>query len=578
MSEERYEPIRLLVIELYGPVEGAAAFEQIVMRLDAFRERTTPPSRDALFTEQDVILITYGDLLTREGEAPLATLLEFVRTRLADVINTVHILPFYPASSDGGFSVIDYRVVARELGTWKDIEAFEEADIRLMFDAVINHISVQSEWFQGFRSGDPHYRDYFITADPGDPKLAEVTRPRNLPLLTPFETVRGTEYVWTTFSADQVDLNYKNPGTLLDVIDVLLTYVERGAVILRLDAIAYLWKEIGTSCIHLPQTHSVIQLMRLILDAVAPVVTLITETNVPHDENISYFGDGSNEAHMVYNFTLPPLAAHAVITGDASYLQDWAATLTAPSTQTTFFNFTASHDGVGVRPVQGILDDEQLGILIEGTRNTGGKVGLKTNSDGSTSPYELNTTYFDLITNGTASQHVQVKRFLLSQAIMLALAGVPAIYFHSLLGSRNDIEGAARSQHPRDINRERLDVDTVISELETPGTLRHDVFEGYRALLKVRTTEPAFRPVGKQTVLKTDQRVFGVLRTFTDDLILALHNVSPDTVAINIPGAEIPRGPEAWEILFGEPELAVNENAISVTLPPFEVVWLKPKP
>src|SRR5690606_35016656 len=108
-------------------------------------------------------------------------------------------------------------------------------------------------------------------------------------------------------SADQVDLNFKNPAVLLATTRALLFYVEHGAKFIRLDAIAYLWKEIGTPCIHLPQTHQVIQLMRAVLDEVAPDVRLITETNVPHPDNISYFGAGTNEAQLVYNFALPPL-------------------------------------------------------------------------------------------------------------------------------------------------------------------------------------------------------------------------------------------------------------------------------
>ena len=126
-------------------------------------------------------------------------------------------------------------------------------------------------------------------------------------------------------------MNFKNPDVLLALLDALLFYVARGARFIRLDAIAYLWKRIGTSCIHLPQTHAVIQFWRAVLDEVAPHVLLITETNVPHADNVSYFGDGTNEAQLVYNFALPPLVLHALLRGDATHLTRWAQSLTLPS-------------------------------------------------------------------------------------------------------------------------------------------------------------------------------------------------------------------------------------------------------
>ncbi|GAB4471790.1 MAG: alpha-amylase family glycosyl hydrolase [Anaerolineae bacterium] len=532
----------------------------------------------ALFNERDVILITYGDLLREPGRPALQSLFDFYTARLADTINTVHILPFYPYSSDDGFSVIDYCAVNPVLGGWEDIERFIEAGGRLMFDAVINHISARSEWFRGFVNGDPRYADYFITVDP-TVDLSGVTRPRALPLLTPVETARGIEHVWTTFSADQIDLNYHSPDVLLDIIDVLLFYIERGASLIRLDAIAFLWKEIGTSCIHLPQTHTIIQLLRAIIDEVAPGVLLVTETNVPHDENISYFGDGHNEAHMVYNFSLPPLAAHALLTGSASYLTAWAAGLRAPSDQTTFFNFTASHDGVGVRPATGILPEADLNLLLTHATAHGGRVSSKANPDGSTSPYELNITYFDLLNDPAAEepQDVQVRRFLVSQAIMLALAGVPGIYLHSLLGSRNYSAGVAETGHPRTINREKLLLHTVIEALEDTASLRHAVFEGYRGLIRQRIGQRAFHPNAGQQVLDLNPAVFALLRTTPDgsEAIAALHNVSaePQTVTLNLGAQGWPNGSLLRDLLTGR----VIRSGEPFKLAPYAVMWLRPE-
>ena len=336
---------------LYGADISPQLFDRVQKIMDGYRDRIH--AREASLTERDSILITYGDQVQTPGEKPLQTLSAFCRQNLAGVVNGIHILPFYPWTSDDGFSVVDYRKVDPVLGDWADISSMQSR-FRLMFDGVINHISSQSDWFKAFLDDDPGYRDYFVVVD-GFPDLSQVVRPRALPLLTTFKTPSGEKQVWTTFSEDQIDLNFQNPEVLLEILDILLMYVEQGATFIRLDAIAYLWKEIGTSCIHLPQTHQAIQFLRAALNDLAPHVHLITETNVPHLDNISYFGDGNNEAQLVYNFALPPLTLHTFRTGEARILSDWAKTLTLPSEHATFFNFLASHDGIDLNPARGIL-------------------------------------------------------------------------------------------------------------------------------------------------------------------------------------------------------------------------------
>lgn len=319
------------------------------------------------FTEQDVILITYGDLIHGNERSPLHTLSKFCGKQLQGCINTIHILPFYPHSSDRGFSVIDFDRVDPHLGTWEDIEEMESR-YQLMFDGVINHVSSQSRWFQEFRNGHPHYKDYFVSYGSPDeltPKQkALIFRPRTSDVLTPFSTVDGVRYVWTTFSSDQVDLNYRNPETFMRVLEVLLHYARRGADIIRLDAVTYLWRQAGTNCIHLPQTHETIKLIRDVLEAVAPHVALITETNVPHLENIAYFGQGNDEAHLVYNFALPPLLLHTFYAQDVTHLNQWADTLVPPSETTGFLNFLDSHDGMGLLAVRDILSVDEMDAMV----------------------------------------------------------------------------------------------------------------------------------------------------------------------------------------------------------------------
>lgn len=517
-------------------------------------------------TERDSILITYGDQVQTPDEKTLRTLGTFCRQYLTGLVNAIHILPFHPSTSDDGFSVMDYRKVDPALGDWEDVAALQE-HFRLMFDAVINHISSQSSWFKAFLQDDPRYRDYFITLD-GTPDLSQVVRPRTSSLLTPFSTPSGKKRVWTTFSADQIDLNYQNPGILLEILDVLLMYVERGAAFIRLDAVAYLWKEIGTSCIHLPQTHRLLQFLRAALDEAAPQVHLITETNVPHMDNISYFGDGTDEAQLVYNFALPPLTLHTFKTGDARVLSNWAKTLTLPSDRTAFFNFLASHDGIGLEPARGILSDAEIDALVENTLEHGGLVSYKQDPDGSQSPYELNINYFEALSDPNENEplDLQIDRFMAAQAILLSLAGVPGIYFHSLFGSRGWPQGVKRTGRNRTINREKCNFQSLQHELTDSNSLRARVFARYRRCLSARNSSPAFHPHGSQKIPGLHPSVFALERTSPDEKTraLCLQNVSAKKIGFST-------SYETGTDLFTGQALQIS----NILLEPYQILWVK---
>lgn len=516
-------------------------------------------------SEADVILICYGDHIRAADQTPLQALRRFLENLVEGTINSVHLLPFFPYSSDDGFSVIDYYAVNESYGTWDDIEALR-GDFRLMFDFVCNHISAHSDWFQRYLAAEAPYDDYFIAVPP-ETDLSQVVRPRALPLLSPVETANGTRHVWTTFSADQVDLNYANPALMLEMLRVLRFYVERGAALIRLDAVAFLWKEIGTNCIHLPQTHLAIQLMRDYLNIIAPDTVLITETNVPHEENISYFGDGHNEAQMVYQFPLPPLVLHTLATGNTHALTHWAASLDAPAGENAFFNFTASHDGIGMRPATGLLSTDEIQALVERAQAHGGRVSYKTNSDGSQSPYELNITYFDAITDPAQTAEdpqTAVARFIVSQAIALALQGVPGIYLPSLFGSRNWREGVQQTGHNRTVNRQKFDYETLAAQLQSSDTLAAQVYERYQALLKVRTTEPCFHPMALQVIHDWSEALFVVERHAQDaGRLLAIHNVTGEPQEATLPDGQ-------WTHL-----LKLKSVSGTYTLADYEVAWLK---
>jgi sucrose phosphorylase len=534
LSEELRTRLLPKLTQLYGSDDEAC-----LERVTELAEQGRGPAearQTQLWSERDVVLIAYGDQIRSSDRSSLQTLKTFLLdNQLNDAVNTVHILPFFPYSSDDGFSIIDYRQVDPQLGTWQDVDEIGQS-FNLMFDLVLNHCSTSNEWFQKYLQGQEPYDRYFVEVDP-QTDLSAVMRPRNSPLLTPFAATRGTRHVWTTFSDDQVDLNFANPDVLIEMLDVLLFYVRQGARIIRLDAIAYLWKTIGTSCIHLPQTHTLVKLMRDLLDLLAPGTLLLTETNVPHQENVSYFGDG-DEAHMVYQFSLAPLVLDAFLTADGGPLTQWLSNLEQTSEGMTFFNFTASHDGVGVRPLEGLVAQPQIDRLVEELRRRGGRVSTKRNPDGTESPYELNVSYFSALgfpEGLPAAGHV--RRFLSSQGLMLALRGIPGIYFHSLVATANDVSGVEQTGIARSINRRKFESGELQRILAERGSDQQLVFDGYRKMLATRIRQPAFHPDAPQTVVDLGHRaVIAFVRTSLDrrQNILVLVNLSGEQVPVDL--------------------------------------------
>jgi glycosidase len=560
---EGMDRVKELLRKIYGEETATLALERITPVIEKYTVKKN--EKEFYFSEKDVVLITYGDSLKNEGEAPLTTLHEFANRYLKRAISNIHFLPFFPYSSDDGFSVMDFFEIDPELGTWQEVAGIGR-DFELMFDYVVNHFSSKGQWFQNYLEGKDGFAEFAIEVDPAT-DLSMVTRPRSLPLLSEYEKKDGrTVHLWTTFSADQIDFNFKSLDVLEKMIDVLLFYADQGATILRLDAIAYLWKEIGTSCIHLPQTHDVVKLFRAVLDLVAPDAIILTETNVPHDENISYFGDGHDEAQMVYNFTLPPLLFYTMVKEDATVLSQWAKGLYLESANNTFFNFTASHDGIGVRPLEGILDPAELDGLIEIVKANQGQVSYKQNPDGSESPYELNITYVDAIVADTSS--TRADKFLASQSIQYTLPGVPATYIHSLLGSRNWVEGVKQTGRARTINREKLPLEKLISELNDPESFRARVFFPYLDLIRTRKKQSAFHPNAGFDILQINPKVFGIKRYSKNQTIYALTNISSKTISVSL--SEMASADQTTDLITGQ-----TVKTAAFDLNPYQYMWLE---
>ena len=519
-------------VALLYPDERVAVGRDLVALAERYAalladRRVEPP------THATACLITYGDGFRRPGEAPLRTLSSFLRDQVGDVVSDVHLLPMFPWTSDDGFAVVDHREVNPALGTWADVAELAE-DHALMFDFVANHTSSSSPWFTGWLARDPAYEGFYLERDP-DFDDSHVVRPRTTPLYHPYTRPDGSKaWAWTTFGEDQPDIDVRHPRALLELTDVLLGYLARGASAVRLDAIGFLWKESGTTCLHLPQTHAVIKLWRALVDHVAPGARLLTETNVPHHENISYFGDGDDEAHLVYQFALPPLVLHSFVAESTSRLSAWAAGVGPVSDTATWFNFLASHDGIGLRATEGILDDHERDALVERTRSHGGEISWASRPDGSRTVYELNLSYLDALCTVDEAHDpaVVAAKAVAAHSILLALLGVPAIYSHSLVGSPPDLEGMVSSRINRRINRAVLDAERLATELQADPR-RRAVFDGLRHLLDVRRQHEAFSPFGTQRVERLDDRVFAVIRgEGTPDELHCVTNVSSEQVTL----------------------------------------------
>ena len=562
--------LRTRLQEKLGLLYGSRA-DGVLQSIEEVIERRGPlraASDSGLWDERSVVLITYGDQVRADDCSALEAQRRFLLDHALDkVVSDVHLLPFFPYSSDDGFSVIDYRQVDPNVGDWPDVERMGES-FGLMFDFVVNHCSQQNEWFRRYLNRESHYSEYFIDVDPAT-DLSAVTRPRSHPLLTPFPTADGVKHVWTTFSADQVDLNFGNPDVLLEMLDILLSYIGHGARVIRLDAIGFLWKQVGTTCMHLPETHAVVKLMRDVVDEVAPGTVLLTETNVPHAENVSYFGDG-DEAHAVYQFSLPPLLLDAFLSGDAGALNAWLRDLDYPAGAMTFFNFTASHDGIGVRPLEGLVPSERIAALADRVRQLGGRVNLRRKPDGSESPYELNITYVSALNTPEglpAEEHA--RKFLASQGVMLSLRGMPGIYFHSLIGTENYIEGVAQTGHNRTINRRKFDSDELRQILDDSESLQGRIFDGYRRMLAVRVEQPAFHPDAPQTIVEHEHSSLVAFERQSLDgnqSILVVVNVSDQPVSIHLDSLSTR---ELKRNLLGGP---IERPDYEVS--PYEVAWL----
>lgn len=545
---------------------------QLITTMGLSATMSGPRAHRNLWTEADSVLITYGNSIVQDNEKPLKTLKRFLDQNLKSAISSVHILPFFPYSSDDGFSVIDYLQVNPSLGEWEDISAIA-GDYKLMSDVVINHMSSRSRWFDNFKNREHPGKDYFFEASPED-DLSEVVRPRNSPLLSAINTNDGIRHVWCTFSADQVDLNFKNPQVLTEFVNIIHHYLERGVKIFRMDAVAFLWKEVGSASIHLQQTHEIIKLLRTLIEHHSPDAVLITETNVPNRENLTYFGN-ANEAHVIYNFSLPPLLLYTLLSGDCRHLKTWMMSMPPAQAGTAYLNFIASHDGIGLRPLDGLVTDEQRQELVQAVQSFGGRVTFRKSRDSGDKAYELNIALFDAL-KGTIDKGPdawQLERFICAHCIMLALEGIPALYIHSLLATKNDTDRVEHTGNNRSINRHIWQENDLQQALVDENRHHHKVFKPLLRLLELRRVQPAFHPNATQFTLHLGLEVFAFWRQSIqrEQSIFCLSNVTDSVQVINLSDINL-IGTDTWVDLISGLECSSQDDSLSLS--PYQSVWL----
>ena len=565
----------LAAIYQNGEISTVKNFGDELIELMGLSDKEVIENRNINHWDQtDSLVIAYGDSVLADNEKPLQTLNRFLDKYMRSSISGVHILPFYPFTSDDGFSVLDYSSVNESLGDWNDINAIAN-NYSLMADLVVNHCSARSPWFENFKQGRDPGHNFFYTASPED-DLSVVVRPRTNDLLREVETSTGTQYVWCTFSHDQVDLNFRNPEVLKQFVSIIKQYLDNGVRIFRLDAIAFLWKEIGTNCLNLPQTHEMVRLFRALIEQAQHDAIIITETNIPNRENLSYFGN-ADEAHCVYNFSLPPLLVNSLVTGSCAYLKQWMMSMPPARNGTAYFNFVASHDGIGLRPAEGLLSDTEINTLVTTMQGFGGHVSWRALDDGGSKPYEINISLFDAL-QGTVqgTDDLGLQRFVCAHAIMLALEGIPAIYIHSLVGTRNDHQRVENSGHNRAINRHQWDYEQLENKLADQNSSHHQVYNQLKQLLKIRRRQTAFHPNATQFTLHLGDQLFGFWRQSLDrqQSIFCISNISDQVQSLSLADINLIDNEQWQDLISGQP-CALQ---LKIDMQPYQTVWITNSP
>ncbi len=547
---------------------------QLLQILDDFSEKSRYEeiSEDKKWDESYAVLITYADGVYKKGEATLVTLRELLSKYFGSLSKVVHILPFLKSTSDGGFAVSSHKSIDEKFGSWEDLNSISNNHF-LMADLVLNHVSSSHPWVQQFiKCQEPGLSNVFSPSQDLDWK--NVIRPRSSSLFSQINTEDGQKQVWTTFGPDQVDLNWLNPKMTVEFLHLIITYLSNGIKWLRLDAVGFIWKESGTTCLHLPKAHSIVKILRILLNDLLKDGVLITETNVPQKENLSYLIP-EDEADMAYNFPLPPLLLEAIITSRADILNSWICDWPELPETTTLFNFTASHDGVGLRALEGLMNEQRIKDLLINCEKRGGLVSHRRLSNGVDKPYELNISWWSAMEDpGRDSNRFQYERFLLTQLFVMSLKGVPAFYLPALLASENDIKNFSMTGQRRDLNREKFKSENLAAVFKNPESNANKNLRYLRSAMDVRAKLPQFHPQSQMECLsKSRSDIVVIKRGIGSKAIFTIHNMTENKINYRFMDYEFNK--LIKNDLNMQDYLTTNKyNSNNIELDPFQVIWL----
>ena len=547
---------------------------QLLQILDDFSEKSAYEeiSNKERWNESDSVLITYADSIYKSGEATLITLRDLLSNYFGSLSNVVHILPFLKSTSDGGFAVSSYETLEEKFGSWDDLKSISKKH-NLMADLVLNHVSSSHTWVQEFiKSQEPGKSNVFSPDQNLD--WSNVVRPRSSSLFSQINTEDGPKQVWTTFGPDQIDLNWHNPKMNLEFLNLIITYLSNGIKWFRLDAVGFIWKESGTTCLHLPKAHSIVKILRFLLNNLLDDGVLITETNVPQKENLSYLIP-EDEAHMAYNFPLPPLLLEAIITSRADILNSWIFDWPKLPSDTTLFNFTASHDGVGLRALEGLMNEQRIKDLLINCEKRGGLVSHRRLSNGDDKPYELNISWWSAMEDsGRDSNRYQFERFILTQLLVMALKGVPAFYLPALLASENDIKSFSMTGQRRDLNREKFKLDNLLSVLNNPESNANKNLKYLRNAMDVRSNLKQFHPSSEMKCLtKGRSDIVVIKRGKGPKSIFSIHNMTDNKINYQLNDNDLPQTLDN-DLNMQDFLTSTKYNWKNISLDPFQVIWL----
>ncbi|WP_288258715.1 sugar phosphorylase [uncultured Prochlorococcus sp.] len=547
---------------------------QLLQILDEFSEKSAYEEirNNERWNESHSVLITYADSIYKKGEASLITLSELLSKYFGSLSKVVHILPFLKSTSDGGFAVSSYDSLEDKFGDWDELKSISK-NHDLMADLVLNHVSSSHPWVQQFiKSQEPGISNVFSPKQNLD--WSNVVRPRSSSLFSQINTEDGPKQVWTTFGPDQIDLNWHNPKMTLEFLNLIVNYLSNGIKWFRLDAVGFIWKESGTTCLHLPKAHSIVKLLRVLLNNLLDEGVLITETNVPQKENLSYLIP-DDEAHMAYNFPLPPLLLEAIITSRADILNSWIFDWPILPEDTTLFNFTASHDGVGLRALEGLMNEQRIKDLLINCEKRGGLVSHRRLSNGDDKPYELNISWWSAMEDSSRdAKRFQYERFILSQLLVMALKGVPAFYLPALLASENDIKRFSMTGQRRDLNREKFKSENLLAVLNNPESNANKNLKYLSNAMDVRSELKQFHPCSEMKCLsKGRSDIVVIKRSKGPESVFAIHNMTENKINYQLRDNDLPK---IIDNDFNTHDFLTSTkyNYKNISLDPFQVIWL----